>query len=168
MNFSVKKTIGVFCLGIFVFAVSCSKNESANQNQNSQPTQMNAAQMATKDDVEELGKIVRLQIMPEESTYREDDLNGKKLTAVLKFSAADAAQIVAQAEKYKPAAATEIEAEDWFPAELVAQSQLSGDETLRGALLAADDFFQSPYNNGKLTRVGETDYFILELTAAAP
>lgn len=162
MNFSSKITIGVFSLGVLFFTAACAKIEDANQNNNSATTQTNAAQQATKDDVEELGKIVRLNITPEEATYRHDE---KKLTAVLKFSANDAAQVVAQSEKYKPAAQTEIEPEDWFPAELVAQSQLSGDAALRGAALAPDEFFQTPYTNGKLTRVGETDYFILELAA---
>lgn len=166
MNFSIKRTIGVFCLGVSAFS-ACSKDERANQNRSSQTTQTNAAQQATKDDVEELGKIVRLPAAPEEATYREENSGGRKLTAVLKFSGADAAQIVAAAEKYKPVAAAQIEAEDWFPAELVAQSQLSGDETLSGAAFAADDFFQPPFANGKLTRVGETNYFILELNAAS-
>lgn len=166
MNFSFTKTFGVFFLGVFLLA-ACSKIENANRTESSQTNQSNDAQ-AIKDDVEELGKIVKLPLEPEEATYREENQsapNEKKLTAVLKFSAADAAQIAVQAEKYKPAAAAEIEAEDWFPAELVAQSQLSGDETLKGFEFAANDFFQPPYENGKLTRVGETDFFVLELTA---
>ncbi len=165
MNFKAKNIFGVFCLGAFFLTAACSTNESVNQNKNSPANQTNAAQQqATKDDVEELGKIIRLNIAPEEATYRVE-ANDKKITAVLKFSTSDAAQIVASAQKYKPAAQTEIETEDWFPAELVAQSQLSGDENLRGAMFAADDFFQPPFTSGKLTRVGDTDYFILELAA---
>jgi hypothetical protein len=34
---------------------------------------------------------------------------------------------------------------------------------LKGAAYAANDFLQSPYNNGKLTRINDTNYFVLEL-----
>jgi len=180
--FSTKKTIHVFCLSVFLLC-SCAKVENADKNENSPANQAangsiqkNDAQTA-KDDLEELEKIIKLPAAPEEATYREDDLNAqnkepnanaaieKRLTAVLKFSAADASRIVEQAAKYKPSATSEIEAEDWFPAELVAQSQLSGDETLKGETFAADDFFQSPYAHGNLTRIGNTNYFVLELSA---
>ncbi len=115
--------------------------------------------------------------MPEEATWREDNLNAqasgesksaaqerKKLTAVLRFNDDAAAKIVAQTENNKTAKASEVEAEDWFPAELVAQSQLSGDETLKGSTFPADDFFQPPYAKGNITRINNTNYFVLELT----
>ncbi len=177
----MKKTIAVFCLSFF-FLCSCAKIENGDKSKNSPANQtasgaaeINDAQ-ATKDDLEELEKIIKLPAAPEEATYREDDLNAqnkeqnanapaeKRLTAVLKFSAQDASRIVEQAAKYKPAQASEIEAEDWFPAELVAQSQLSGDETLKGEMFAADDFFQPPYAHGNLTRIRNTNYFVLELS----
>jgi hypothetical protein len=163
MNVSAKKLIGALWLGISLLAAACANGDNANQNNLSNQAQASAAQQTTKDDIEELGKIIRLPVAPEEATYRAD---ASKLIAVFKFSAADAAQIVSQAERYKAATQTEIETEDWFPAELIAQSQLSGDETLRGASFAADDFFAPPYQSGKLTRVGETDYFVLELFAS--
>ncbi|HEX8638579.1 MAG TPA: hypothetical protein VF692_10990, partial [Pyrinomonadaceae bacterium] len=90
---------------------------------------------------------------------------GKKMTAVLKFTAEDAARIVAQAETYRPATPAQIETESWFPAELIAQSELSGDETLKGNAYAANDFLQPPYSDGKLTRLENSSYFILELFA---
>ncbi len=182
MIFSTKKTIRVFCLSVFLLC-SCAKIENADKNENSPENQTanGAAQtnnaLAAKDDLEELEKIIKLPAAPEETTYREEDLNTlnkeqnanapekKRLTAVLKFSAADASRIVEQAVKHKPAQPSEIEAEDWFPAELIAQSQLSGDETLKGETFAADDFFQPPYARGNLTRIGDTNYFVLELSA---
>ncbi|MCA1637367.1 MAG: hypothetical protein LC768_03365 [Acidobacteria bacterium] len=125
----------------------------------------------------ELSKIIKLPLTPEEVTYKEVNSNidkggkmlpttdGKKLIVVLKFSPQDANQIVAQAEKYKPPVGAEIDAENWFPAELVAQSQLSGDETLKGTAYAANEFLQPPFNNGKITRIADTDFFVLELTS---
>lgn len=182
MKFSAAKIICVFGLSVLL-AGACSRIETANQNDNSAVSKNSAANeknnaQLIKDDVEELGKIINLPFSPQEATWREDDdaaspqQNGenktsapKNLTAVLKFAPEDAGRIAAQAEKYKPAAPAEIDPETWFPAELIAQSQLSGDETLKGALFSADDFFRAPYNKGNLTRINDTNYFVLELNA---
>ncbi|MDQ6786744.1 MAG: hypothetical protein M3033_08030 [Acidobacteriota bacterium] len=170
MKFPLKKFISVFSLGIFLLN-GCSRIETANQNGNftsAGQTANNSGDkngvQTVKDDVEELGKIVKLPYAPEEATYSEINSGGKKLIAVLKFSSEDAARIVAQAEKYKSPAPTDVDAEDWFPPELVAKSQETGDESLKGVEYAANDFLQSPYAAGKLTRINEADYFVLELT----
>lgn len=174
MNFSLPTSIGALLLAAALFG-ACSRLDSADRNDNSavNHTTKTSDAAATKDDVEELGKIIKLPVAPEEATYREsggnndgnDAANEKKLTAVLKFSADGAARTVEQAEKIKPAVTVQVEAEDWFAAELIAQSQLSGDETLKGVEFAADEFFQAPYSAGKITRIGETNYFVLELAA---
>ena len=52
-----------------------------------------------------------------------------------------------------------------LPPELIAQSQGSGDEILKGKSYAANEFFSESYKNGKITRINDTDYFILELTS---
>ena len=151
---------------------SGASNQTVNSNTNS------SANLNIKDDVDELGTIIKLPIQPEEAVWREEnqakDTNDnsvspaptdKKLVVVLRFSKEDAAKIVAQAEKYKPADREVINNENWFPSELTAQSQLSGDETLKGTTYAANDFLQTPYSDGKLTRIDETNYFVLELFA---
>lgn len=173
-----KFTIGLF--GIIFLFNSCARNETANSNSsasNSNQTAGSANEFVPKDDVEELGKIIKLPIAPEEATYSENSLNDKnseprvpapnekKIIAVLKFSTENANQISADAEKYKQPAPADVEAENWFPPELVAQSQISGDEVLKGVSYAADDFLQAPFNNGKLTRINNTNYFVLEMTS---
>lgn len=168
----------VCCAGI-LFLNACAENKNENRqlskaNQtNDEKTNANAA----RDDIEALGKIIKLPLAPEEAVWREDNLgkrnpengepsfNNKKLVAVLKYSQSDANQISAQAEKYKSPIPAAIDPENWFPAELVAKSQLSGDETLKGISYAANDYFQSPFVNGKLTRISDTDFFVLELTS---
>jgi hypothetical protein len=182
MKFALLKLIVVF---IFIILVSsaCSNDDSANNggsaaknsNQNKNQSEENAN--SAQDDVEELGKLIKLPLMPEEANYWEENLtkpdadnqnsapNGKLLVVVLKFSPENAARLVSQIEKIKPPIDAEIDAERRFPAELVAQSQLSGDETLKGKSYAADDFLQPPYKSGKITRIENTDYFVLELTA---
>jgi hypothetical protein len=159
--------------------VACTANENQNgeaQNLNSNQTAnsqtLNENPNSIKDNVEELELTIKLPAHPEEVLWREDKTNtqnnaqatnGKKLTAVLKFTAEDAGKIVAQSETYRPATPAQIDTESWFPAELIAQSELSGDETLKGSAYAANDFLQPPFTDGKLTRLENSNYFILEL-----
>lgn len=148
------------------------QSSKANQSVNARVFNENAN--SVKDTVEELELTIKLPSHPEEVLWREQKSDaqsnaanaqtGKKLTAILKFSAEDAAKIVAQAETYQPPTFAQIETEIWFPAELKAQSELSGDETLKGNAYAANDFLQPPYDAGKLTRLEDSNYFILELS----
>lgn len=180
----IAPTIFLFaCVFVSQILVACNAGENqydagqisnANQNINAQVSKENAN--SVKDNVEELELTIKLPTHPEEVLWREDKPDasngaaanaqpGKKMTAILKFSAEDAAKIVAQAETYQPPTPAQIETETWFPAELKAQSELSGDETLKGNSYAANDFLQPPYETGKLTRLEDSNYFILELSA---
>lgn len=148
-------------------------NAAVNQT-NVQNENANVAANVTKDDAE-LSLIVKMPFEPEETVWREESLSakspasrapgGKKLTAVLKFSAEKANRLVEQAQTHGAPQPIKISTENWFPAELVALSELSGDETLKGTSYAANDFFQPPFAEGKLTRIENSDYFILELLA---
>ena len=60
---------------------------------------------------------------------------------------------------------TTITSESWFPPELIAQGNVTGDDALNGLSYAANAFFQDPYNDGRITRIQGTDYFILEMSA---
>ncbi len=171
----------IIALFIVLFLTACGNNGSTGDVNNSSDGNLNQAAAANaenansaKDDIDELGKIIKLPLAPEEANYWEENLtstegsknpaqNGKKIVAVLKFSPENAAQLIAQIERLKPPIDAEIDAESRFPAELIAQSQLSGDESLKGKSYAADDFFQTPYTNGKISRIENSDYFVLEL-----
>ncbi len=167
-----------------VFLISaCGENRSNNGNTNTSAGNTNQTaknkndnKNLLRDDVEELEKTIKLPFHPEEATWREDSLNNQngdnrlpapnagKLVVVLKFSPEDAQKIVEQAAKYESAPASDIDAESWFPPELIAKSQESGDENLKGISYNANEFLQEPYKNGKITRINNTDYFVLELT----
>jgi len=160
-----------FFLSIFLLG-ACVNNETdknANLSANKTANYANDNKVPPKDDVEELERIIKLPFHPEEAIWRETDVNSpkgeKKVTAVVQFLSEDTNKIIAQAETYKPVAAVDIDAEDWFPAELIAQSQLSGDGNLKGTSYAANDFLQPPFTDGKITRINNTDYFVLELTS---
>ena len=166
MNFSRKKILSFVGVCLFLFP-ACSALNSANQNGVSNaPTDVNQnAAAPVKDDPEELEKIIKLPYPPEEATWREESTgapNSKKLTAVISFTGEDARRI-SESGGGNSVGVTDIEPEAWFPAELIAQSQLSGDETLKGVSFSADAFLQAPYNAGKITRIDSTNYFVLEL-----
>ncbi len=175
MQSAPKIFIALIIAAIFT---SCGSNKTANANsanQNANSANSNSA-ASIKDDGDELEMTIKLPFRPEDAVWREEVLGktgdnrvpaptDKKLIAVLRFLKEDADKIVAQAEKYKPATPEIINSENWFPAELIAQSQTSGDETLKGKSYAANDFYNVPYSEGKLTRIEGTDYFVLELFA---
>ncbi|CAN5408518.1 hypothetical protein BH18ACI3_BH18ACI3_14620 [soil metagenome] len=129
-----------------------------------------------KDNVEELGTLVKLPLEPEEVTWKEfapnssnseqtGSQNLKKLTAVMRFSNENAKKIVGQVENKQAGESASLGAEPWFPAELIAQSELNGDDTLKGTSYSAADFYQPPFTDGKIIRIENTDFFILELVS---
>jgi hypothetical protein len=111
--------------------------------------------------------LVTLPVEPEDVAWKETTGpdGTRKLTAVLRFSGENAAKVSSQAAQHRPAVPAELSTEEWYPAELISQSELSGDTMLKGQTYAANDFYRPPYNDGRLTRVENTDVFILELTA---
>lgn len=163
----------IYLLTGIVFLSACAGSGNVNTNQTSKNSGQTANESSNanvaKDNVIELAVLINSPFeFDESSVWREvkiDDSSGnKKLIAVLKFKPEDAAEIVKRAEGYKPSVPAELEAESWFPPELVAQSGNSGDEMLKGNSYAANDFVKSPYIGGKLTRIANTDFFVLELT----
>lgn len=170
----ISKTIFVFTLLITgLFNISCGDANSENANSSATQVTPNSNTNPAKDDVSELLLLIRLPELPQEAVWREENLGNsnnrapgptdRKLIAVLKYDDATAAKLIAQIEKHKKAEPTEIGTENWFPEELVAQSQVSGNEMLKGLTYGANDFFNMPYGNGKITRIENTNYFVLEL-----
>lgn len=119
---------------------------------------------SAKTNIEELAMLVRVPYESEDIVWKEDQVN-KKVIAVLRFSPVDAGKIVAEAEAFGTPARVNIPAETWFPGELIAQSEMSGDGVLKGLVYAANGFYQEPYSAGKITRIEGTDYFVLEVAA---
>lgn len=153
----------------FCSAFICACNSSANTNAaNANATQAantaNDDANAVKSSVEELGLQINVPYEAEDITWKED-AQYKKLIAVLRFSPADSNKLVAEAEKVKQPLPVTITLESWFPDELIAQSEMNGDDSLKGVALAADSFYRAPYTDGRITRIEGTDYFVLELFA---
>lgn len=168
-------------LAVLLCATACSDSNVVNSNAANQTVNSGDKKRAeVSDDLAGLSALVRLPEVPSRSETADEpetrdreevvwhevetsDPKGKKLTAVLKYSPEVTAKIIESAEKHKPAALADVDAEDWFPPELVAKSHEAGDAALKGVEYAANDFLQPPYTTGRLTRINNTDYFVLEL-----
>jgi hypothetical protein len=117
-----------------------------------------------RTNVEELALLVNVPYEVEDIVWKPDPAL-KKVTAVLRFSPVDANKVVAEAEKVGAAENATLAIETWFPAELIAQGDMSGDNALRGLAYPANSFHQEPYTTGRITRIEGSDYFVLELVA---
>lgn len=118
---------------------------------------------APRTNVEELSLLVNVPYETDDVVWKEDT-RSRKVVAVLHFSKRDADAIVAAASAKGTAEQVTVPSESWYPAELIAQSEMNGDEVLRGTAYAADEFYLEPYAAGRIVRVDQTDYFVLQLS----
>lgn len=125
------------------------------------------------DSAEELAEFIELPFEPVEVEWREQPAassgqsayTGRKLVAVMRFSREHADRIAAEAGKLGPASPATIETEEWYPAELIAHSEMNGDAGLAATAYRADIFYRAPFSEGRVLRIDGTDYFVLELFA---
>jgi hypothetical protein len=117
-----------------------------------------------KTNVEELALLISVPYQTEDIVWKLD-AEHKKVVAVFRFSPEDAGRVVAEASKFGHSQGVSIETETWFPDELMAQGDLSGDNALKGTAFPANNFFQEPYTSGRIVRIEGGDYFVLELTS---
>src|SRR5215211_7467283 len=120
----------------------------------------NNDQTGPKDNIEELGLLVRLPYEPEEVAWKEKP-EQKKLIAVIRFSPENAQKMATEVAKNGQASQETLTVESWYPNELIAQGELTGESTVKGQSYPAEPFLNPPYTNGKITRIEHTDYFIL-------
>lgn len=145
--------------------ISCGDGESANRISPTSNTNSNKeVSVVPKTNVEELGMFVNIPYEAEESVWKTD-ASGKKLIAVLRFSAADCDKLVADSTKFRKPEDVSVQSESWFPDELIAQGDLSGDDTLKGVSYGANAFFQDAFREGSVVRVIGTNYFVLEMSS---
>ncbi|MFN0279420.1 MAG: hypothetical protein ACKVRN_12620 [Pyrinomonadaceae bacterium] len=133
---------------------------SATGPQNSAQENVNSA----RSNIEELGMLVNIPYDTEDIVWKETP-DRKQLIAVMRFSNEDADKIVAEAATHQTPQPVKLSSETWFPAELIAQSEMSGDDSINGLAYSPDRFAQEPYSNGRIVRVEGTNYFLLELSA---
>jgi hypothetical protein len=164
-------TLFIIFLNLFL-NLSCSNPETANANLNRNAEKVRAETEKSnpaRDNLEELLDRIQLPELPDEVVWREESGEANaarnKMIAVLKYNNEAAARLTALVEKNRQPEQVEIGAESWFPEELTAQAQMSGNEMLKGTAYGANQFLNIPYGSGRITRVENTNYFVLELTA---
>ena len=119
---------------------------------------------SAKTTIEDLGLRIALRYELDDVVWKEY-VEQRRLVAVMRVTPADAAKLVADASAVEPAETVDIPVQAWFPEELVAQGEMSGDSTLKGQAYPANSFFQDPYTSGRIARIEGTDYFVLDVTA---
>jgi hypothetical protein len=146
-------------------AAACSSKPPAN-NTNTAAAAANAntdTQKGARTKVEDLSLLVNMPYDVQDVVWKQSK-DQKKITAVLHFDPDDEKKVIPEAEKFGPAQNVTVETQSWFPDELTAQSDLHGDKPLSGKAYPANQFFQDPYNSGRIIDIDGTDYYILELT----
>ncbi|MBX7055709.1 MAG: hypothetical protein K1X36_12200 [Pyrinomonadaceae bacterium] len=137
----------------------------ANTNVNAgRVTETNSESNSAKTNVEELGMLINIPYETEDIVWKEI-LPKKKLIAVIRLSPTDAAKVVGEVQGIEPPQSVAVQSENWFPDELIAQSDLSGDDTLKGVAYSAKPFLQEPFSEGRVVRIDGTDYFVIEVNA---
>ena len=123
-----------------------------------------AANNGPQDNAAELALLVKLPVEPDEVAWKEDP-DKKQLVAVLRYSPENAGKLAAEIAKAGQPAVEDLPVESWYPAELVAQGELTGESTVKGRSFPADAFLNPPYTKGKITQIENTDYFILQISS---
>ena len=152
-------------LSIFISVMVGCGGPDANSNANAvDASNSSQANNSAKTNVEELALLINVPYESEE-VFWKDDPQHKRIVAVLRFPPNEAGRLIADAQKIRPPQKVNIGTESWFPPELIAQSDVSGDDTLSGQAYAANAFFQDAYNDGRVIKVDDSDYFVLEMNA---
>ena len=155
----------LFLVTAALIVSSCSTRPQNSNAVNSSVTNSAVTEHAgPKDNIDELGLLVRLPFEPEEVAW-EENAEQKKLTAVIRFTPENAAKMGAEiAKNGQPAPAT-VPVESWYPNELIAQGELTGESIVKGQAYPAEPYLNPPYTKGKITRIENTDYFILQISS---
>jgi hypothetical protein len=124
----------------------------------------NTSNPAPKDNIEEFADLVRLPFTPEEVAWKEAP-GGKSITAIVRFSSENASKMAAEVAKNGQPTMETLSVETWFPTELIAQGEVTGESTVKGESYPAEPFLSPPYKKGKITRIENTDYFILQISS---
>lgn len=119
---------------------------------------------SARTNLEELSVLVNFPYTAEDVVWKEV-AGSKRLIAVLRLSPTDSAKLIADVSSIRSPTVATVSSETWFPPELIAQGEMSGDDSLKGMSYAANNFLQPPYTEGLITRIDRTDYFVLDVAA---
>ncbi len=173
----------IITLSVVFVSASCVEDRDYGEASNLRPNinrnvEVNANANVAEDSEEKLDELVNLPIGPEENVFREERVTeantsnragtaaDKRLTVVLRYTEENSDKLVRMLSERNPPFKTEVASEAWFPAELKAKSETTGNQQLKGTGYSADDFAKPPWMKGSIIRIDETNYFILILQTA--
>jgi len=159
------------CLSVLALLLSCSCASPPATNGNEQSTNTASgsnSQAGPNDNVEELRSSIQVPIEPDEVVWRiVSDKNGRKrLIAVLRLKPEDFKALSARSSAPGPGKPVDASVEQWFPAELIAMSETTGEMAVPAMSFPANEFFQAPFNAGTVSLINDTDYVIVELQSS--
>ena len=149
-------------------SASNSNSNSAANNANANASSAEPEKLGVKDNSEELGTLITFSLETEDLAWKEfpaKDGQPRRVLAVFQLTSEDARKLIERAAKIRPAKQASIATEKWFPTELTTQSEMNSDEGIPAVSYAADEFFLAPFTEGTLSRIDNTDFFVLELIA---
>lgn len=164
MRTSLTSKILILIIISSVFPASCTRSSQPGQDRTQSSPEPSDPGVAgsPSDKLEELRLLIKMPYDPEDGGWRLDP-RSKKLTAVLIFSPQDAAKLLNTLRESGSGEDVEIAVESWFPDELIAKSEMSGDADLRGKAYPAAPFLTDRFRDGRIIHIEETEIFIVEL-----
>lgn len=146
-----------------ILLAGCGGNaENGAKNQNVSVSSVANNTNKANSNAEELGMLINFAWETEDLAWKKDDAK-KTLTAAFRLSPEDAKKLSDQLAAKGQGAPKEVAVEDWFPAELIAQGESTGGSTVPATAYPASDLYQPPFNQGTISRVEGTDYFVVEV-----
>ena len=161
-----------FFIFIFLFILSaCSNNVEHGSNNSANIKEISAnlndpdsPEKKANDHIEELGDLIKLPYEVTETKWREENTNGiRKLAAVIRFDKNDADKLESDSAKHGEPQDVEIALQEWYPSELKTQSEFSDNSILKGKAYLPNEILTPPFTTGRLIRIDDNDYFIIEI-----
>ncbi len=124
-----------------------------------------------KDNADELRTLINLPYEPEDLIWKEytagkpGEKQGRRVLAVFQFTPDESRKLIEAASKVRSPVPVALSTEKWFPKELVTQSEIGGEDGIQATAYAANEFMQTPFSEGTISRVDNTDFFVLDLYA---
>lgn len=159
----LRRSPAVLLFSALIFT-SCSAPADNSSSANVEGNRVAAVAKKANDQPEELGMVINFTLQPEDIVWRQYDAE-KKLVAVFRLDAEDTKKLGDELAATAPGSPYSVQVEDWFPPELVTQSETSGGAAIEGTAFPADMFYQDPYTKGVAVRINNSDFFVLELAA---
>jgi len=151
-------------IALLLISISCTTPADTNSSNSISANQTAAVSNKANTKPEELGLLINFTLEPEDIVWQQME-SSKKLLAVFRLDEEDTKKLAAELATKSPGAARSVQVEDWFPTELRAGGETTGSSTVDGTAFPADQFYQAPYTQGTITRINDTDFFVLELSA---